>query len=314
MNNEYDLFLTEEGIIYYKAGDTHRAYQYWLKAAELGNISAMFNIGVFFLQNITCRNDLLIARNWFTKAKNHGHKNAMKQISKIDLLLKENKIPSKVEIDTTESNLQFYKKINFGGYSFLILYENQKEVLCLSEYLIDVLPYHNKKEKITWEHCDLRKWLNTKFLSSFSISEYNTISEKEIINDNNPIYFTNGGANTVDKIFLLSYSEIKTFMSLNSNPLATELDLMDIYEDDIYRKAFLNLNYNEKCIDTFKHDYSLINGKSLGWWLRTPGDILSKTMRVNCNGTIRVYGRDVDRNLVGVRPAMWLNKKELKYV
>lgn len=44
--------------------------------------------------------------------------------------------------------------------------------LCISKYLLDCKPYHKSLEKVTWENCTLRKWLNNGFLfTAFSPEE-----------------------------------------------------------------------------------------------------------------------------------------------
>lgn len=83
---------------------------------------------------------------------------------------------------------------------------------------------------------------------------------------------------------------------------------MQIPEDDPLRKAYLHSQQEEiiKVNQQFKHDHSLINGHALGWWLRSPGSLTSRAMLINCHGAIKLYWREVSRNLVGVRPAMWI--------
>ena len=49
--------------------------------------------------------------------------------------------------------------------------------MLLSKYVLDPKPYHNAYEGITWENCDLRKWLNNDFYNTaFSASEKENFS------------------------------------------------------------------------------------------------------------------------------------------
>ena len=44
------------------------------------------------------------------------------------------------------------------------------------------------------------------------------------------------------------------------------------------------------------------------WWLRTPGEALSKAAYVDENGAIQYAGKSVTDYLsVGIRPAMWIS-------
>ena len=61
---------------------------------------------------------------------------------------------------------------------------------------------------MTWEKSTLRKWLNKKFMNrAFSSSEQEAIRTTKVINEDNYYYKTDGGNDTLDKIYLLSLSE-----------------------------------------------------------------------------------------------------------
>ena len=56
---------------------------------------------------------------------------------------------------------------------------------------------------------NIRKWLNSTFINgAFTQEEQNAIKSKTIKTPNNPVHQTAGGADTTDKIFLLSISEV----------------------------------------------------------------------------------------------------------
>ena len=67
--------------------------------------------------------------------------------------------------------------IKFGNYpqdingskspiEWLVLDVNENEALLVSRYGLDCKEYHNVFTDITWEDCDLRKWLNNDFIKS----------------------------------------------------------------------------------------------------------------------------------------------------
>ena len=119
--------------------------------------------------------------------------------------------------------------------------------------------------------CDLRKYLNTEFLDTFTKEEQRSIVATNIENADNSDWDTKSGKNTKDKIFLLSINEAKTY-------------------------------FKNRLDRTAKH-----NGKPEWWWLRTPGMYNSCAARVDDEGCIDCRGRAVDDWFgQGVRPAMFL--------
>ena len=49
---------------------------------------------------------------------------------------------------------------------WLVLDVKGNEALLISRYGLDCKRYHHERDDITWEDCDLRKWLNCDFLKS----------------------------------------------------------------------------------------------------------------------------------------------------
>ena len=92
-----------------------------------------------------------------------------------------------------------------GGYYNL----KMEKPFLLSDVILDKQAYNENDEYITWKESSLRAWLNDKFMNrAFSDEEKEKINITEIINQDNPVYGTEGGNNTFDKIFLLSLSEV----------------------------------------------------------------------------------------------------------
>lgn len=60
---------------------------------------------------------------------------------------------------------------------WLVLDKKDGKALLLSQYALDVMPYNDKYERVTWETCTLRKWLNHNFLNvAFTEAERMKIS------------------------------------------------------------------------------------------------------------------------------------------
>lgn len=96
-----------------------------------------------------------------------------------------------------------------------VLENTGSKVLLMKEKAIHALPYHTEYVPVTWESSFLRKWLNSKYLeSAFTQEEREAILLSIMINEDNPVYNTEGGNNTEDYIFLLSISEALKYKDL----------------------------------------------------------------------------------------------------
>ena len=98
-------------------------------------------------------------------------------------------------------------KIRFGGYDWYVLDKQKGKILILTEKVIEKRAYHSKECAITWETCDMRKYLNGDFYQSFSESDRLRIAETKVVTKDNPWYGTSGNP-TTDKVFLLSIDEV----------------------------------------------------------------------------------------------------------
>ena len=163
--------------------------------------------------------------------------------------------------------------IEFGGFNWLVLDVDDGKALIIAKSVIEQRAYHNAFEKITWEKCDLRQYLNGEFYdSTFAADEKKLIAETNVINGDNPEYGTPGGNETTDKIFLLSIDEANNY-----------------FADDAARTAYD------------------LSGTVHSWWLRSPGSDGDRAARVRDGGDAGAGGDSADRGRGGVRPALWLN-------
>ncbi|MBQ7220602.1 MAG: sel1 repeat family protein [Synergistaceae bacterium] len=267
------LFLNEEGILHYKASEFAEAVSCWKEAAELGSASAIFELGVMHFIGCGVEKDTHKAMQLFRQAASLGHKNAGRYLESNNLAGLEAEVFE--GNDSTDTN--FSRIIKFGGYEWLLLESQGDTHLCLTKYIISIRPYHDRPENITWRDCTLRKWLNGEFIGSLSQEEQEMIC-----------LTNNDGAD--DKVFLLSADETEKYLGSSCSNA---------------RRTIINMTPCQiaECETLYKHSYAKVNGHSLGWWLRDSGSSLKKAARVNCSGKIRVYGRDVNSCIDGVRPA-----------
>ena len=165
-------------------------------------------------------------------------------------------------------------------------------VLLVSKYGLEIKRYNNFADKnATWKDSDIRLWLNENFFEmAFSPNEKNAIMENETNNDaSQGKWHMDGGTNTRDRVFLLSYNE------------ATELltaEQMKCRSTPYSRK---------KCVS-----YSVGFTKDMigSWWLRSPGKYKGHVSIVEPDGICRDSVMKIDEILV--RPAIWLELTKLE--
>ena len=154
------------------------------------------------------------------------------------------------------------------------------EALLLSDIVLDKQKYNKRLKKVTWEKSTLRKWLNKKFMNrAFSSSEQEAIRTTKVINEDNYYYKTDGGNDTLDKIYLLSLSETDE---------EKEYGFTDSYGMTIKYSNYADLD-----------DYQY-------WWLRTSGEKNISAAAVDMFGKAYVGGGESDMEL-GIRPVLHLN-------
>ena len=167
-----------------------------------------------------------------------------------------------------------------------VLEKEENRVLVICCYAVDHKPYNDFIEKVTWETCSLREWMNHTFLQeAFSDTEQLKIQSVTVPAERNPYYDTDPGNNTADKLFLLSATEVKTYFKTDES---------------------------RQCSFTPWADYLYNRGVGCAWWLRTPGCRFNEYdenngVYVGSLGEINYSGGAVtERYSVGVRPAMWI--------
>ena len=166
-----------------------------------------------------------------------------------------------------------------------VLTKEKNRLLIISKHALDCQQYNISRSNVTWETCSLRKWLNTAFLSTaFSEEEQAMIPAVTVNADKNPNYITPPGKSTKDRIFLLSVSEAKKYFSSDAERQCRPTD---------YAKE-------QGC-------YVNADNSNCWWWLRSPGNDSRFATDISNNGSVNIYGLNVDRGNGGVRPALWIN-------
>lgn len=197
------------------------------------------------------------------------------------------------------------RNVPFGAFSWRVLDVRDGKALLLAERILEERLYHNSRVSITWENCDLRKYLNGSFFQAFSRPEQNRIAPVYNTNAPNPWYGTAGGNRTMDRVFLLSIDEVVKYFG-DSGDLGARngWDWVDEKWVFLGRKGFyINDQYNENRMGITQDGYG-----GSAWLLRSPGYDDSSAAIVTSSGALFVIGDDVDYKACGVRPALWLNQ------
>jgi len=201
--------------------------------------------------------------------------------------------------------------IDFGGHQWQILDIKDGSALIISEQIIVQSPYHSRYDDITWAKCSLRSYLNGKYYNNnFSVKEKTRIIETRNSNPSNSWYGTDGGAETIDKIFLLNLDEVVKYFGDSDDLKNNKRKVIDFskstsFEDRrIIRESpdgfYLSDKYNQVRMAI------TADGKEGFWWLRSPGFHPTSAVLVFSTGDISVNGLHVTHKDGGVRPAMWV--------
>ena len=173
--------------------------------------------------------------------------------------------------------------------------EKNNKALLLSRYGLSNKPYNDTYTDVTWEKCTLRGWLNDKFLNSvFTEKEQAAILTTKVDNSASQGYWkTNGGNNTKDKIFLLSYVEASRYLGVISENANNTKARVAPTAYAMAQGAWIS--------DSDKTE----DGKPAGWWwLRSPGSIQSRAAVVGGDGLLNDLA--LDGGIV-IRPALWID-------
>lgn len=183
-----------------------------------------------------------------------------------------------------------------------VLQNTGRELIILSEYLLDCKRYYKEFTDITWRDSDLRKWLNDEFYNTAFDDSEKRFLKTTLCSDNGE-----GTPDTNDKVFLLSVNELKTLSDTLGKDLrrAVGTEFAKVKKADGCRLYTYNLKD--------ERNYKIGNGQRIGyswWWLRTQLGTLSRAAFVGTLASIRSYGR-VNLPYYGVRPVIVLDLQYL---
>ena len=197
--------------------------------------------------------------------------------------------------------------VQFGDYSWRVLEVRDDRALLITEEIIEANLYNLEPTAVTWEACFLRSSLNDRFLQCFTAEEQERIVETRLSNPDNRWYGTPGGADTDDKVFLLSLEEADRYFGDSgdySNARRKSWGAGNGFEENDDGWALSNDQDSQRA--------AIFGAGPSWWWLRSPGGSDASAAAVDIGGSINVRGRDADTfhpDMGGVRPALWLSLK-----
>ncbi len=167
---------------------------------------------------------------------------------------------------------------------WIVLKREKGKALLLSKYCIACKQYTREYVNVTWETCNVRKWLNQKFINdAFTLEEQERILTTSVSNKDNVEYETKGGNDTSDKLFLLSIDEAENLLTQEERRI--------------------------RCTDYAKAQGIWVDNEidAPYWWLRSPGGDLLLAAVVHYRGKIFGGGLNICVADTGIRPAFWLS-------
>ncbi len=200
------------------------------------------------------------------------------------------------------NELEIGSTILFGNYKWCVLDIQNDMALVVTEEIIEHRPYHNAYIDITWADCSMRAYLNREFYDQFSATEQARIVPVLNKNLDNQWYGAKGGADTQDRIFLLSLEEVCKYFGNSLSKLQNPGKKQRYWFE---RKDENNSKRLAKVL-----------GKEVTWWwwLRSPGRVNVKAVYIfGTDGNIGIQGNNILKGNIsdgwctgGVRPALWL--------
>lgn len=189
--------------------------------------------------------------------------------------------------------------LTFGAYHWRILDVKEDTALVITKDIVELRWYYNKFEEITWADCEIRNYLDHEFYNSFSEDEKKNILTVTNENNHNPWFSTEGGNQTIDKIFLLGLDEVCAYFGDSREKLWNKSAQKWQIEDE--NNCFLQAKYENE----------------FHWWrLRSPGYYSRTSASVSKNGCVYVRGNGVygkPKDSGGIRPALHLKISGLTF-
>ena len=204
-------------------------------------------------------------------------------------------------LETNDSTLSIGDTLIFGNYEqdnnlsngkepikWRVLAIEDGQALLISEMNLNRKFFDGNYSGVTWENSSLRWWLNKEFLTeAFWSEEQQKVMLTRIRNDDSLYFGTEGGDDTLDRVFVLSIEEALEYFSTDDDRKSRNTE---------YAKAQDQADFA---------DLWVFSGEFDGWWLRSSGAETGLTAVVRRDGSINREGIESLNGGCPVRPAIW---------
>jgi|GEM_PF-1694010 len=172
---------------------------------------------------------------------------------------------------------------------WLVTERKGNELTLMSLYCLDKAPYSLEQSDVTWETSHVRAFLNGEFYNAaFSSDEQAVILETIVPNAPNPEHGTDGGADTLDRVWLPSLDDITALYGIP----AEETFFPELYAPAtpyaISKGLWLEIEGSNRC----------------WWWLRSPGGNPQNAAEVGSAGYLSLNGSEVSNPERALRPVI----------
>lgn len=235
----------------------------------------------------------------------------------------------KVDSSDTNQTIYFgdseYRYFKWERIRWKVLSNDGSKLFLLADKALDCNEYNESRTATTWESCTIRSWLNgygsesnidgidyttdSFFQNAFSVSEQEEILATTVVNGNNPDYQTDGGNDTSDKLFLLSYDEATN----EAYGFCSKFTIVGSAKNTVQSASrwIQPTTYARAMGTNASGDAANTGGNANAWWsFRTPGyckDGYAQATGSNYLGSASSYGSEVNFHFGGVVPALYLS-------
>lgn len=170
------------------------------------------------------------------------------------------------------------------------------KLMLISENVLDAHAFDTELKGDKWATSDLRTFLNGDFFATaFDASEQAKIIDTVNSTEDNVKYIVDSGADSTDKVFVLSIAEAERFLTRRN--LGWELAKATLYSQN---RDNVGGEYDHGvAVDP---DYG-----TAGWWLRNAGENDISAAYMYYYGEVCEKGTLARNTFVGVRPVIWVD-------
>ena len=100
----------------------------------------------------------------------------------------------------------------FANLEWRVLTNEGSQALLIKDKSISGIPFQEQNKPVNWEDSHARRWLNNDFPNeNFCKEEINALMTATVTADANPVYNTDSGQDTADRVYLLSSDEAERY-------------------------------------------------------------------------------------------------------